>query len=152
MEITTFGELIDWTRKQHGNLARCLGHYAAQHRSERARGLLQYLANHESEIEYMVADFERQADNKALDTLLYDYQTSPSRRSPNPCEAHYTDLDFDEICQEVFSFHDYLIGIYEVLARKALIIEVRELVGSLLEMEQHEVKRLAQQTTMMKDL
>ncbi len=28
MEIKTFGELIDWTRDLHQNLARCLGHCA----------------------------------------------------------------------------------------------------------------------------
>jgi rubrerythrin len=152
MEIKTFGDLIEWTREQHASLARCLDHYAAQHRDERARGLLEYLAGHESEIEWMVAEFKRQGDHKALETLLYDYLSSPPSGWHSPCGPHYLDLDFEGISREVFDFHNRMIEVYETLLRKALIPEAEELMNSLLEMEKSEAKRLAQQVVLMEDV
>ncbi|MBS3803251.1 MAG: ATPase [Oleiphilaceae bacterium] len=152
MEITTFGELIEWTREQHSSLARCLDHYAARHEDERSRGLLAYLARHESEIEWMVADFKRQGDEKALNTTLYDYLSSPSHHAQSPCGKHFLELDFDGICREVLDFHNDVIQLYQLLLRKALIPEVEELISPLLEMERSQAKLMAQQVVLMTDL
>lgn len=152
MEITTFGELIEWTREQHGSLARCLDHYSAKHKDERVRGLLEYLAGHESEIEWMVADFKRQGDEKALNTTLYDYLNSPSHHSHSPCGKHFLELDFDGICRQVFDFHNEVIELYELLLRKALIPEIEDLIGPLLDMERSQAKLVAQQSVLMTDV
>ena len=84
MDIKTFGQLIDWTRDLHSHLASCLSHCATTHEEERARALLDYLAAHESEIERIVNEFERQGDAKALETRVIDYL------SHNPIKTHRT--------------------------------------------------------------
>ena len=72
MDIKTIGQLIDWTRDLHSHLASCLSHCATTHEEERARALLDYLAAHESDIERIVNEFERQGDAKALETRVIE--------------------------------------------------------------------------------
>lgn len=152
MEIKTFKELIGWTRDLHGHLARCLSHCATRNEEERAQALLDYLASHESEIERIVNEFERQADTNALETRVYDYLSHHPIKTHRTCNEPYAKLDFNGICREVFDFHDQITDLYQTLVEKAEIPKVKELMESLLAMELNESKRLARQVGRMDDL
>ncbi|MGM0823277.1 MAG: ATPase [Pseudomonadota bacterium] len=152
MDIKTFGELIDWTRQLHQHLADCLAHCANEHEEERARMLLNYLASHEAEMQRVVARFEQQADAKALKTYVYDYLEHKPIKTHRTCDAPYSTLSFDEICHEVFDFHEQTIRLYQNLAGKAEIPETKELVDALLALEEHEAMRLSRQTGRMNDV
>lgn len=151
MEIKTFEDLIDWVRQLHAHLAASLRKSAAGHTDERAAALLTYLAAHEEELVRITAEFERQADVKAMRTRLYDYiEHKPiSGRKPDTC---YANLGYDDICREVFQFHDEVIALYKALASKAEIPEARELVLALQEMEEHEAMRMARQSGSSQDV
>ena len=152
MDIKTFRELIEWTRDLHANLARCMSHCATKNEEERARALLDYLATHESEMEHIVNEFERQGDAKALETRVYDYLSHEPIKTHRTCDEPYARLDFNGICREVFDFHDQIIDLYRTLVGKAEIPEAKELLESLLTMEQNEAMRLARQVGRMDDL
>ncbi|MDF0749408.1 ATPase [Marinobacter sp. 71-i] len=154
MDIKTFEDLIEWARQLHGHLSRCLSESSTENQGERARALLAYLADHESELERITAEFEKQAETKALKTRLYDYLNSEHHpiKTHRTCDGHYDDLDFDGIVREIFDFHDQLIDLYDSLAGKAEIPEAKELVESLRAMEEHEAMRLARQIGMMDDV
>lgn len=152
MEIKTFFDLIEWTRQLHGKLAKCLAHCASHHSDERASMLLEYLASHETDMEKMVAAFERQADPKAAHTYVYDYIPHNPITTHLVCDDHYTKLDADAISAEVFDFHEQIISLYRSLVSKAEIPEAKELMQALLDMEEHETKRLVRQTERMDDL
>lgn len=152
MEVRTFYDLIEWTRKLHAKLAECLAHCASRHGDERASLLLEYLASHETEMEKMVAAFERQADPKAARTYVYDYMPRNPITTHLVCDDHYAKLDADTISAEVFDFHEQIINLYRTLKGKAEIREAAELMQSLLEMEEHETKRLVRQVERMDDL
>ncbi|WP_018403067.1 hypothetical protein [Marinobacter gelidimuriae] len=152
MDIKTFRELIDWTRDLHAHLASCLSHCATLNEEEQARALLEYLAVHESEIERIVDEFEHQAETNSLETRVYDYLSKHPIKTHRTCDERYATLNFNGICREVFSFHDQIIDLYETLAGKAEIPEVKELMESLLTMERNESKRLASQVGRMNDL
>jgi len=107
---------------------------------------------HESEIERIVNEFERQADTNALETRVYDYLSHHPIKTHRTCDEPYAKLDFNGICREVFDFHDQIIDLYQTMVGKAEIPEVRELMESLLTMEQNESKRLARQVGRMDDL
>jgi len=107
---------------------------------------------HESEIERIVNEFERQADTNALETRVYDYLSHHPIKTHLTCDEPYAKLDFNGICREVFDFHDQIIDLYQTMVGKAEIPEVRELLESLLTMEQNESKRLARQVGRMDDL
>jgi len=152
MEIKTFFDLIEWTRSLHGKLANCLAHCAPRHDDERASLLLDYLASHEVEMEKMVAGFERQADPKAARTYVYDYMPHNPITTHLVCDEHYTKLDAAAISAEVFDFHEQIIDLYRTLLGKADIPEAAELMQALLDMEEHETKRLVRQVERMDDL
>ena len=152
MDIKTFGELINWTRDLHAHLARCLSHCATKNEEERARALLDYLATHESEMERIVNEFKSQGDSKALETRVYDYLSHHPIKTHRTCDEPYAQLDFEGICREVFDFHDQIEDLYRTLADKAEIPEAKELLQSLLTMEENEAMRLARQIGRMNDL
>jgi len=152
MNIRTFRELIEWTRDLHANLARCMSHCATKNEEERAKALLDYLATHESEMERIVNEFERQGDTKALETRVYDYLSHNPIKTHRTCDEPYAKLDFAGISREVFDFHDQILDLYKTMVGKAEIPEARELLQSLLTMEQNESMRLARQVGRMDDL
>ncbi|PVY78904.1 hypothetical protein C8D92_101108 [Tamilnaduibacter salinus] len=152
MEIRTFGELIEWSRSLHHYLSESLRASSEKNQNERARALLDYLARHESQLDQMVAEFEKQSDPGALGTRVYDFLSHHPLHSHRTCDTHYSELDFEEISREVFDFHDQVIAMYRVLIGRADIPEVRELLESLLAMEEHEAMRLASQIGRMRDL
>jgi hypothetical protein len=152
MEIKTFFDLIEWSRSLHAQLAQCLSHCAKIHPNERAAMLLAYLAACETAIEKMVAGFEHQADPKAAKTYVYDYIPHKPIKTHLDCDDHYAKLDSSGISAEVFDFHEQIINLYRTLVGKAEIPEAVELMKTLLDMEEHEVKRLVHQTHRMDEL
>ncbi|MDL0431149.1 ATPase [Marinobacter sp. TBZ242] len=154
MDIKTFEDLITWALELHTNLSRCLSECSGKNQDERASALLSYLAEHESELARITAEFEKQADPKALKTRIYDYLDNEHKRikAHQICDDHYAGLDFESIEREVFAFHDQLIDLYDSLAGKAEIPEAKELVESLKAMEEHEAMRLASQIGRMNDV
>jgi len=152
MQVKTFSDLIGWTRELHAKLAKCLSHCASRHEDERASQLLDYLAAHEVEMEKMVAGFEQQADPKAGRTYVYDYLPHNPVTTHLDCDDHYAKMDIASIEAEVFDFHEQIISLYRTLTEKAEIPEVAELMQSLLDMEEHETKRLVRQVGRMEDI
>lgn len=151
MEIKTFEDLIEWVRQLHAHLAESLRESAAGNADERARALLNYLSDHEDKLVGITAEFERQADPKAMKTRLYDYIEHKSLNGRKP-DTHYAGLSYDDICREVFEFHDEVIALYKALASKAEIPEARELMEELQEMEEHEAMRMARQSGSSRDV
>lgn len=152
MRIRTFSELVEWTRTLHEKMAQCLAHCASFHRDERAKLLLDYLAFHETEMEKMVAAFLQQADPKAAGTYVYDHMPHDPITAHLVCDDYYAKLNAAAISAEVFGFHEQIISLYRTLVGKAEIQEAEDLMQSLLDMEEHETKRLVRQVERMDDL
>ena len=152
MEIKTTSELIEWSRSLHAKLAQCLTHCASRHHEERTSMLLGYLASHEAEMERMVAEFNQRADPKAAHTYIYDYIPHKPIKANLDCDDHYTRMDASSIQTEVFGFHDQISRLYRTIIDRAAIPEVTDLMQPLLDMEQHETKRLVRQVERMADL
>lgn len=145
MEITTFEDLIEWSRELHHHLGRCMKLGAEKHRDEMAQALLEYLAKHEKKLEDMIGAFERQADAKALKIHVYDYLAEGPLKKHRTCTVPYEKLDYDGICREVFDYHDQLMDFYNRMSGKAETADAYELMKDLLEMERNESMQLAQQ-------
>ncbi|PSF08306.1 ATPase [Marinobacter fuscus] len=152
MEIKTFADLIEWTRQLHAHLAHCLHESAKEHCSERASALLDYISRHETLLEQAVAEYEKQADPKAMHTRLYDYGVHKPIKKNQTCDTPYQSLDFDGIVREIFSFHNQVMELYDTLIGKAEIPEARTLLEDLKLLEQHEAMRMASQIGRMQDL
>ncbi|WP_245584116.1 ATPase [Saccharospirillum impatiens] len=145
LDIKTFEDLIDWSRELHHNLSRCLTAGAQHQTDDKAGALLAYLADHEQALEQMVDRFEQETDQQVLKTRVYDYLSNGPLHSQRTCDVPYSELDYEGICREVFDFHTQLTTLYQSLIGKAETANARELMESLLTMEEHESMRLAKQ-------
>lgn len=152
MDIKTFEKLINWTRDLHENLASCLSHCATRNENERAQALLEYVAYHESDIARIVDEFEHQADSNTLETRVYDYLANNQVETLSGNDERFSTLTFDDISREVFAYHDQITDLYQTLIGKAEIADAKELLESLLAMEENESKRLASQIGRMQDI
>lgn len=152
MEIKTFGDLIGWTRQLHAHLAKCLNESAQKQTNERNSALLDYVAGYESQLAETVAEFEKQADPKVLQTRLYDYAEHQPFTPGLACDARFDTFSFDEISREVFAFHDQIMDLYESLTGKAEIEGAKTLLEDLLALEQHEARQLSSQIGRMSDI
>ncbi len=146
MKVKTFSDLIVWTREVHHRLAECMAHCSTQSERELAKMLLTYLADHEATLEKIVDGFMKRADPKALNTWVYDYLEKQPIDPHRTCDAPFAKMSVDEICEAVFDLHNQVIALYRYLLGRAEIPEARELLQALLDMEEHETMRLAQQT------
>ncbi len=145
MKIERFEDLVDWTRHTHEHLSRCLGRSAAKHEETRAQWLLTYIADHEKALASTVARIEQHADPKALHTWICDYlERNPVLRN-QPCDKPYAQMSVEDISREIFTVHNQVIDLYRSLARRAEIDGARDLANELLDLEQHETMRMAQQ-------
>jgi len=152
MEIKTFADLIEWTRQMHEHHARCLKESAALNSNDRISALLEYLGSHEDLLAREVAEYQSQADSKAMQTRLYDYGVHKPVEKNRTCDLHYNNKSFDEISREIFAFHDRVIELYDSLAGKAEIPEAKELAENLKDLEEHESMRMAGSIGRMQDL
>ncbi|MGM0952968.1 MAG: ATPase [Pseudomonadota bacterium] len=152
MEIKTFADLIEWTRQMHAHHARCLQESAVLNGNERTSALLEYLGTHEDLLAREVAEYQNQADSKAMQTRLYDYGVHKPVDKNRICDMHYNDKSFDEISREIFAFHDRVIELYDSLAGKAEIPEAKELAEDLKKLEEHESMRMAGSIGRMQDM
>ena len=152
MDIKTFGELIDWTRDLHQNLAHCLAHCATRHEDERAKALLDYLTTHESELARMIDGFEHQSAKNTLETRVYDYLHHNPINTHETCDERYVKQDSQSIFSEVMDFHSQVMGLYQTMSEKAEIPEAKELFEALFNMERNESMRLSRQVGRMDDL
>ncbi|SHF20814.1 hypothetical protein SAMN05444279_12144 [Ruegeria intermedia] len=152
MKVETFSDLIVWTREMHHWLAECLAHCSTQSEQELARMLLTYLADHEAALEKIVDGFMKQADPKALNTWVFDYLGHEPIDPHRTCDTPFAQMSVEEICEAVFDFHNQVINLYRYLLGRAEIPEARELLQALLEMEEHETMRLAQQSNRIRDM
>ena len=120
MEITTFEDLIDWTRQLHAHLSRSLHESAKLNNDERASALLDYLSRHESLLEKAVREFENQAEPKAMSTRLYDYLNNQHKPIGPSADSytHYASMSFEDIAREVFQFHDQFCDFGCLILRK----------------------------------
>lgn len=152
MKVQTLEDLIEWTRALHDQLAQCLAHCSTKNEEQHAQWLLSYLAEHEAKIRDMVEGFKKTADPKALHTWIYDYLNHQPIDPHRSCDAPYASMTFDQICEAVFDLHNQTISLYRDLVSNAHIPEVNELMQELLDLEEHETMRLAQQANRSRDL
>ncbi|WP_346910915.1 ATPase [uncultured Roseibium sp.] len=152
MKVKKISDLIDWTRAMHTRLAERMADGSAHHEQEMAKMLLSYLADHETALAKMIDGFEQHADTKALNTWVYDYLEHKPIDLLRSSDTPFADMDFDEICKSMFDVHNQAIDLYRELHGRVDIPEAKELLQALLDMEEHETMRLAQQTNRMRDM
>lgn len=155
MQITNFTQLIDWTRQLHQQLAQVLARGGELHADEGAALLLKCLAEQEQDLANTVKEFAQQTETAALDAYV-PYLYSAFEQRPINTQHFYTQpydsLSITDISQLLFEVHDQIVDFYQRLVQESQVPEAKELVASLLELEQEAEKRIARKVQGMQDM
>jgi len=151
MKIERCEELVDWTSQAHTRLSRCMTEGADERSDSLARMLLVYLAQHEQELTVTIARIKEHASPRALQARLRDAVDQDMLALELDSEA-YAQMSVDEISREVFAMHNRIIDLYRSLENRPGLDSASELIGEMLQLEEHETMRLAQQVNRMHEL
>lgn len=152
MQIETLRDVLHWTTEFHQHLSECLAHCASKNESERAKMLLDYLADHEEKLAYVVERFEKTGDSSALNTWCFEYINKHPIVQHVHCDAPFADLDATQIMAVIVDQHEQIIELYRYLASRAGVPSAMELLESLKSLEEHEMMRMAQTANRFEDL
>ena len=152
MSVETVFDVMELTRKTHQQLARDLDSCYTVEGKERVRMLIAYLSEHEARLAKVIEQAQEDAIASSLNTWLNDYLDGYGAlqhlSAPLQCDSG----DVDAVLAAVLAMHERLIDLYRYLADKAPTSAVGELLGSLLDLEQHEAMRIARDAGSMTDL
>ncbi|HCJ30049.1 MAG TPA: hypothetical protein DHV63_12330 [Pseudomonas sp.] len=151
MNIERCEDLIDWTTQVHARLSHCMTEGADERSDSLAKMLLVYLAQHEQELTGTIARIKEHADPQALQTRLHEAVRGDLLALELDSEP-YAQMSVDEISREIFGIHNRIIDLYRSLENRPGLDRASELLGEMLQLEEHETMRLAQQVNRMHEL
>lgn len=152
MNVQSFESMIEWTRDLHYNLAEVLA--AAQHvqLDERAKWLLNYLKEQEVRLGDMVDSFQEQADEKALNSQIYDWESHTPAELARFTDKPFATMSYDDIAENVLHAHNEIMLLYRYLLSRYSIPEERTLMEGLLNMEERETMQISQNINRGRDM
>lgn len=152
MKVETLRDILHWTRELHEYLANCTKHCATRNEDQRAKLLLQYLADHERKLAHTLKRFEETASPKALDTWVYDYLDQYPVTRHLSCDEPYSAAGAREAMAEVMNLHEQVLALYHYLQGRADTGSMRELVDQLTELEEHQAMQMTHDANRFEDL
>lgn len=144
MKAETFEDLIKWNTGVHEMLADRMEKAADRNGDERAKGLLIYLGGHERTLAETVRKTGDIAENKALNTWLYEH-VSEDLPPKDDRRMDFDDWDYERISAEVIDIHDQIIELYSSMVEAAAIPEAKDVMQELYDLHKHEALRVADQ-------
>lgn len=152
MKIKTLKDVLHWTKEFHQHLSDCLSLCATKNTDERARMVLNYLAEQEKNLAEVVGGFEASSSEDALNTWCYEYVNQQTIIQHDYCDAPFADLDADQIMEVVVDQHQQVIDLYHYLSARANIPSAQEMLESISSLEDHEMMRMMQSANRFGDM
>lgn len=151
MRFKTIKDIIDFSRHLHAALSRQYAELEQLATSERAQLMLDYLNRHEQHLAEALKDYEVGAAKGIMDTWL---QYTPELDAHQVLER-VRDMDINNVevvVATALATDEYLREIYEEVAQRADLDDLRELARSLQQIESNEQHRLARDALRFSDL
>lgn len=152
MQVETLKDVLNWTREFHQYLASCMQHCADKNESERAKLLLDCLADHEQKLVEALDGLGKTADSKALNTWCLEYTDKHPIIRHEKCDKLFAQMNVDEIITEITHQHGQVIELYRYLRGRDAAPSYRELLDQLLSLEEHEAMRMTQAANRLHDV
>ena len=152
MRFRTVQDILEWTRTFHHHLGEAYRELSESSTRERARMLLDYLADHEQALETAIEHYETDAADRLLRTWYQGTRDIPLPKTLEAAREALRDSDTTAIMLKSIEFHDLLIGIYRELVDQAPTDDARALFNSLAEMENHEKMRMVRDAMRFEDI
>jgi hypothetical protein len=152
MQVETIRDVLNWTVLFHKNLKDSLKNSAKQNKDERARMILNYLSDHEESLEHIVQGFENAADENALDTWCYDYIEKHSIIEHIDTDSLFEELDMPQIMEKIVNHHEQVIELYIHIYSRVDIDSAKNLLDTIRDIEENEIKRIVQSANRFSDM
>lgn len=136
MSFNQTREILDHARDFHRRLIRFYADLRHHSEDELTQQLIEDLVAHERQLEARLYEYEESVSGNTLDTF-FKYMTATTDQTfasyPIPDE-----IDTDYVIQATRYFDESLCRFYESMAKKAISVNVREMLENLQHMEQRE--------------
>lgn len=152
MQIETLKDILHWTAEFHEQLSTTLTRSAANNEGERERMLLDFLADHEERLAIVIEKYEKNGDQHALSTWCYEYLDKQNINLKHHTDIPFSQLSVTEIMEVLVDEHQQVIELYRYLASRADISSAKELLDSLVSLEEHEMMLMAHAANRLNDL
>lgn len=152
MKIETLKDILHWTAEFHEQLSTTLTRSAANNEGEREKMLLDFLADHEERLAIVIEKYEKTGDQHALNTWCYEYLDNNNITLKHHTDIPFSELNVDEIMEVLVDEHQQVIELYRYLVSRADISSAKELLESLVALEEHEMMLMSHAANRLHDL
>lgn len=134
-------DLLHLTERFHGALAEYYDRLGNKVRREEVKQVLNFLGRHEQFIKMALEEYERSAPKGVADAWFTNF---PEFKAPELLKDRPIDpeMSVEELLELALEFDNSLIAWYEQIAARDLPGELRTAIGSLLDLEREEEKRV----------
>lgn len=151
MRFKTVKDVVEHARQLHKQIAGFYKQLSNRQHQERIKMLLDYLARHETNLEKMLASFEKDRSQQIWDEW-FQFATDDTLPQTLKGAAVHANMDVDEIISLALQLDDYFINLYRDMAQNASSAAVKEIFENLLAFEQQEKNRTVRAALSLKDL
>ena len=129
-------DILDHAREFHRRLIRFYADLRHQTKDSITLRLIDDLIEHEKQLELRLSDYEECISDNMLDTFFKYIATTTDQAFVN--YAVPDEVTTDYVIQATRYFDESLSQFYESMAKKAMSVQVREMLENLHHLEQHE--------------
>lgn len=152
MQVETLKDVLHWTSHFHENLSEALQLSSLETTNIRIQLLLGYLAEHEHKLAHVLEQFEKTGNKNALDTWCYEYLDKTPIIQQKLGPHIFDDINEDQIMVAVTEQHQQVIDLYRYLLSRADIAPAKEVLESLVSLEEHEAMVMSQAANRLHDI
>lgn len=151
MRYQTVHDILDFVRRFHARAGRLFEAASSQAQQQKARWLLDWLADHERRFAAAIETFEQAPENSGL---LHEWLQYVPELDKIPLELPRlgNDLSVDDAVSLAIAFDDYLVRLYEAVLSTCGSREVCEMFQKLLDQERSEERAVARNLAQLQDV
>ncbi len=151
MRYQTVRDILDFVRDFHARASRLFESAAGGAQQQKARWLLDWLAEHERRFAQSMTEFEQAPENAPM--LREWLQYAPElERIPLELPRFKSDMTVDDAVSLAFAFDDYLVQLYQAVLTTCGSREICDLFKTLLDQERAEERSIARNLAQLQDL
>ncbi|AJP44031.1 hypothetical protein C7Y69_16000 [Alteromonas sp. KS69] len=141
MQIEQFSDILEWTANYHKALAEQL--HCCCKKTDLNKLVLDYLAMHENHLSKLILAFKNLGKTGELDTYFVEY-INDKPDIPLLCPPNLDDCTtYEQVIEHVMKRHQQIIELFSYLRKQMVVGHQIELLDSILETEQQEIKIMA---------
>lgn len=144
-------DVIEYSQEIHIKLADFYDQLSEKHQLSHIKMLLDYLQRHERNLADSLSQYEKDAAQQMMNTWLQYAPTTNVKDKIKYFPIH-SDMTLQEVIDIALDLDNALVELYRDVKEHVEIPELKELFQNLIDMEDHEKKRMVRDALMLTDL